>query len=179
MYATLEEGPHNLWWNMQRFNWNFMPLQKENKLQIVKFEPDPEGKTGLSEQVSQIVRKAEEMEAKRLVIDSVTALMFWTDSPSKIRYSLFKLIEDLRGINCTTILTCETTGGKNEVSRFGVEEFLTDGVVQLTFTPPHRALFVRKMRGTEHSAKLHPLSINENGISVNPKEEVLWESIRD
>ena len=58
MYATLEEGPHNLWWNMQRFKWNFLPLQNENKIQIVKFDPNPKGGGDIAEQVSRIVQKA-------------------------------------------------------------------------------------------------------------------------
>ncbi|MFA5246628.1 MAG: ATPase domain-containing protein [Candidatus Micrarchaeia archaeon] len=178
MYATLEEGPHNLWWNMQRFRWNFLPLQKDNKIQILKFDPRPDD-ADLDAQLTKIVDKAREMGAKRLVIDSITALMFWTDKPEKVRYSIYNLIDQLRSINCTTILTCETKGGKSEISRFGVEEFLTDGVVQLFFTPPNRSAFVRKMRGTNHSKGIHPIVINEEGISINAKEEMVWESIKD
>ena len=180
MYATLEEGPHNLWWNMQRFHWNFLPMQNENKIQIVKFDPaNPKDKENLSEQVNKIVEKAKDMGAKRLVIDSITALAFWTDQPETIRYTLYNLIEELRSINCTTILTCETMGRRNDISRFGVEEFLTDGVVQLFFTPPYRSIFIRKMRGTDHSKTIHPIIINESGLLVNSKEEMLWESLKD
>jgi len=178
MYATLEEGPHNLWWNMQRFRWNFLPLQKDNKIQILKFDPRPDD-TDMDAQLSKIVEKAHEMGAKRLVIDSITALMFWTQKSEKVRYSIYNLVDQLRSINCTTVLTCETTGGKSAVSRFGVEEFLTDGVIQLFFNPPNRAAFIRKMRGTDHSKKIHPLDINENGISIDPREEIVWESIKD
>ena len=178
VYVTLEEGPHNLWWNMQRFHWNFLPLQKDNKIQILKFDPRPDD-TDMDAQLSKIVEKAHEMGAKRLVVDSITALMFWTERSERVRYSVYNLIDQLRSINCTTVLTCETTGGKSNISRFGVEEFLTDGVIQLFFNPPNRAAFIRKMRGTDHSKKIHPFAIDENGVSIDPREEILWESIKD
>lgn len=179
VYVTLEEGPHNLWWNMQRFKWDLLPLERENKLKIYKFEPSEDMKENLEEQTKRIVEKAKELNAKRMVIDSITALSFWIDDVAKIRYAIYVLIEELRKLNCTTILTVETLAGKNDVSRFGVEEFLADGVVQVFFQPPHRQIFVRKMRGTNHSKSVHPFEINNDGLVINPKEEVLWEAIKD
>ncbi|MFQ5405657.1 MAG: RAD55 family ATPase [Candidatus Micrarchaeia archaeon] len=179
LYATLEEGPHNLWWNMQRFKWDLIPLEREGKLKILKFDPDPGAKLHLNQQMERIIEKARDMKAKRLVIDSITAFSFWAEDLPRIRAAIYNLIENLRKINCTTLLTCETKGRKSDLSRFGVEEFLSDGVLQLFFMPPHRALFVRKMRGTDHSSKVHPIVMNNEGLSVNSKEELLWESIKD
>ncbi len=178
VYVTLEEGPHNLWWNMQRFKWDFMTLEKQGLLKIYKFEPTPEMKEDVEEQVTRIVDKARENNAKRLVIDSVTAFSFWITDVAKMRYAVYRLIDELRKINCTTLLTVETAGGKNDVSRFGVEEFLVDGIVQLFFFPPYRSLFVRKMRGTNHDKRVHPLEISDAGLNVNPREEVLWEALK-
>ena len=135
---------------MQRFKWDLLPLEKENKLKIYKFEPALDTKNDLSAQAARIVDKAKAMGAKRMVIDSITAFSFWMDDISKIRYAIYVLVEELRKIDCTTVLACETTGGKNQLSRFGVEEFLVDGLVQLMYVPPHRSMFIRKMRGTNH-----------------------------
>ena len=178
IYVTLEEGPHNLWWNMQRFKWDLLPLEKAGLLKIYKFEPDLSMKDDIEGQTKRILEKAKELKAKRLVIDSITAFSFWLDEPAKIRYAMYVLIEELRKLNVTTILTSETSGRKDELSRFGVEEFLTDGVVMLFFTPPHRALFVRKMRGTNNSKSVHPLEISDSGITVANREEVTWDAIK-
>jgi len=35
------------------------------------------------------------------------------------------------------------------------------------------------MRGTKHDTRVHPLVIDDNGISINSQEEVLWESVND
>lgn len=179
VYITMEEGPHNLWWNMQRFHWDLLPLEKANKLKIYKFEPSLDMKNDVENQVRRIVDKAKAMNAKRMVIDSITAFSFWIDDLSRIRYALYILVEELRKIDCTTILTCETSGKKNKISRFGVEEFLVDGAIQLLYIPPHRSMFIRKMRGTNHDKRVHPVEINDNGLQINSKEEILWEALKD
>ena len=178
VYITMEEGPHNIWWNTQRFKWDLVSLEREGKLKIYKFEPTQEILDSPEAQVERIIEKARSTNAKRLVVDSVTAFAFWLKDIRQIRFAIYTLIEELRKLDCTTLLTCETPAGKHAVSRFGVEEFLTDGVLQMFFSPPNRAMFVRKMRGTNHSKKIHPLTINDNGLSVESKEEILWEGLK-
>lgn len=178
VYVTLEEGPHHLWWNMQRFKWDLMPLEKEGLMKIYKFEPTPEMRDDEEAQIKRIIEKAKENKAKRLVIDSLTGFSFWIENVAKMRYAIYLLIDELRKLSCTTLLTVETGPGKNDVSRFGVEEYLVDGIIQLFFMPPHRMMFVRKMRGTAHDKKVHPLTIDDCGLSINPREEVLWEALQ-
>ncbi|MBI3588603.1 AAA family ATPase [Candidatus Micrarchaeota archaeon] len=200
VYITLEEGQHNLWWNMQRFKWDILPLQQQNLLQIYKFEPGEEesddssphsllltpdqmprlyGGTDPAIQIRRIVDKAREIGARRMVIDSISAFTYWYSDEARIRKVIYRLVEELRNINCTTILSCEVKGGKRDYSMFGVEEFLVDGLVMLYFFPPNRSIFVRKMRGTDHSKSIHPMQISETGLAVSSKEEVLWEAIKD
>ena len=57
-----------------------------------------------------------------------------------------------------------------------VVEFEVDGVVLLYNIRKgdirERSLEVFKMRGTQHSAKIYPMKINEDGIMVFPDESV-------
>src|SRR3989338_1154034 len=86
VYITLEEGPHNLWWNMQRFKWDLLPLERDNLLKIYKFEPGEEetsdagqhslllspdvmprlygGEGNPADQIKRIVEKAKEIKLK-------------------------------------------------------------------------------------------------------------------
>ncbi len=180
IYITMEEGATNLWWNMKSFKWNLTKYEQDNLIKIYKvgmIEPAEFAKK-FSEEIDRIKSMVEKMDAKRLVIDSTTAFGMWMGSESQIRYSLFKLAEELKEMKCTTIMTAETLGGRDQFSRFGVEEFIADGVIVLYFMPPQRALFVRKMRGTKHDQKVHPYVIGPKGIEINAKEEVLWESLK-
>lgn len=181
IYITLEEGPTNLWWMAKAFQWNLAKLEQQNKIKFYKvgmIEPSEFARKFPAE-IERIKAMVGEVGAKRLVIDSTTAFGMWMPSESQVRYSLFKLVDDLKNLKCTTLLTCETMGKRDQFSRFGVEEFVTDAVIALYFMPPQRSIFVRKMRGTKHDQKVHPYSIDERGSTVYPKEEILWESLRD
>ncbi len=181
IYITLEEGETNIWWNMKNFQWNLTKYQNENKLKLYKvgiIEPE-EFATRFNEEIEKIKTMVDDMDAKRLVIDSTTAFGMWMGNEAHMRYSLFKLADELKKMKCTTMLTSETLGRRDQFSRFGVEEFITDTVIVLYFKPPQRAILIRKMRGTKHDQKIHPYKITNEGILVSPKEEVLWESLKD
>ncbi|MFH1587609.1 MAG: ATPase domain-containing protein, partial [Candidatus Diapherotrites archaeon] len=90
----------------------------------------------------------------------------------------YSFTDGLKEIGCTTILIAETRGGKTDFSAFGVEEFVADAVIALYFTPPHRSIFVRKMRGTDHSKTIHPFDITAEGVTIHPKDEIMWEAIK-
>lgn len=180
IYITMEEGATNLWWNMKSFKWNLTKYEQDNLIKVYQvgmIEPS-EFARKFNEEIERIKTMVDKMNAKRLVLDSTTAFAMWMGSESQIRYSLFKLVEELKEMKCTTLLTAETLGGRDQSSRFGVEEFITDAVISLFFKPPNRALLVRKMRGTHHDTKPHPYTISEAGIKVDSREEILWESLK-
>ena len=136
VYITLEEGSHNLWWNMQRFKWDLLPLEKDNLLKIYKFEPAENMEATSKDQIKRIVDKARETSAKRMVIDSVSAFTFWFSEPARIRQVLYSLVEQLRELNCTTVLTCETNGKKDVLSMFGWRTFWPTAWCSSTSSPP-------------------------------------------
>jgi KaiC/GvpD/RAD55 family RecA-like ATPase len=76
------------------------------------------------------------------------------------------------------MMTSETAGGPRDFSAYGVEEFVVDGIFAMYFIPPHRSIFIRKLRGTKHSQAAHPCEITTNGLVVNPKDEVMWSAIK-
>ncbi|MEM4364116.1 MAG: ATPase domain-containing protein, partial [Candidatus Diapherotrites archaeon] len=132
----------------------------------------------IKEELKVIARLVKEMGCKRLVVDSTTAMGVWISEIGKIRHMLYTFADSLKEFGCTTILIAETKGDKTEYSAFGVEEFIVDGVIMLYFNPPNRAIFVRKLRGTNHSKKVHPFTITEFGIEVRPKDEIVWEALK-
>jgi KaiC/GvpD/RAD55 family RecA-like ATPase len=164
---------------MKSFHWNITKMEQEDMIKIYRvgmFTPG-EFASQFDEEVEKIKEMVDDMGAKRLVIDSTTAFGMWMENEQEIRYSLFKLVNETKNLNCTALLTAETMGGRDEYSRFGVEEFVVDGVMALYFIPPQRVLFVKKMRGTNHDKKPHPFEITQNGIKIDPREQVLWTSL--
>lgn len=183
IYVTLESGLHNIVWDMASFNWDIKALQDKNLMKIYRVNMNAESNfSSPSERIiaelETIAKIVAEMKAKRLAIDSTTAFGLWIKSEGEMRNLFFKFTEALKEIGCTTLLVADTKGGKMDFSAFGVEEFICDGIIALYFTPPHRSVFIRKMRGTSHSKTVHPFEIGVKGIEIKPKDEVMWDAIK-
>lgn len=180
LFVTLESNVKNITWNMQSFNWDIKKLQDSKLLNIYRLKLDPS--TDIEDQIDselEIVSSlVKEMGANRLVVDSTTAFGVWIKETAAIRNLLYRFTDGLKNIGCTTLLTSETRGGRNDLSAFGVEEFVVDGVIALYFTPPNRSIFIRKMRGTDHSKAIHPFDITPTGIKVQSKQQILWDAIQ-
>jgi len=182
LFVTLEGNVRDIAWNMENFRWDIKSLQDQNLLTIYRLNLEGTRNKDLvvqriEEQLSEIEREVKEINAKRLVIDSTTVFGAYID-PSYLRTTLFRFGDKLKNLGCTTILTSETAPTKNSFSAFGVEEFVSDGIIALYFTPPNRSIFVRKMRGTTHDKNPHPFDINDAGVSVNARDKIIWEAIK-
>jgi KaiC/GvpD/RAD55 family RecA-like ATPase len=182
IYVTLETNLKNITWNMENFNWDIKKLQQKELFKIYKLNISGKRPENVEDQIYDeldvIAEMVEKMGAVRLAVDSTTALGIWIRERGALRTTLFEFTDYLKKLNCTTLLTSETSGEKNQFSAFGVEDFIADGIIALYFTPPHRSIFIRKMRGTNHSMSPHAFEISNEGIRVRTKEEILWESIK-
>lgn len=180
LLVTVEENKRNIVWNMQSFGWDIKPLEDKNLLKIYKLNLNPHENVEMQveAELKEIAKIVKEIGAKRLVIDSTTAFGVWIKDQGSMRSLLYRFTDGLKDIGTTTLLIAETKGGRKSFSAFGVEEFVADGVIALYFSPPNRSIFIRKMRGTNHSKSPHPFQITGEGIVINPKDNILWESIK-
>ncbi len=184
LYVTLETSLKDITWNMQSFSWDIKALQDRNLMKIYRLnmggaKTEEQVEEQITKELSIITKMVDSISAKRLVIDSTTSFGVWIREQGMLRHLLFDFVNQLKDIGCTTILTSEVGGeDKSKFSAFGVEEFVVDGVIRLYFTPPNRSIFIRKMRGTNHSKAVHQYDISDQGILVQPREEVLWDSVK-
>ena len=182
LFVTLEGNIRDIAWNMESFQWDIKRLQDQNMFTIyrlnlshIKDKDSIEEK--VNDQLAEIAKEVQEINAKRLVVDSTTVFGAYIE-PSFLRTTLFQFCDQLKTMGCTTMLTSETQPTKTVFSAYGVEEFVADGILALYFTPPNRSLFVRKMRGTAHDKNPHPFDINAKGAVVNPRDTIIWEAIK-
>jgi KaiC/GvpD/RAD55 family RecA-like ATPase len=170
IYVSFEEPIDNIKENCLDFGWDFDPLERKGKIVFVRY--DPFHVEDIYELIETNIKK---VDAQRVVIDSISALGLYVRDIPDIRRMVFNISLLLRKLGCTSILISETLPQQGSLSRFGVEEFVTDNVVVLYYTRTgsqfSRALTVWKMRGSQHSKKLHPYSITNKGLTVFPKEE--------
>jgi circadian clock protein KaiC len=116
---------------------------------------------------------ADELNVKRLVIDSITALCYRLQTKEMIRDFIFKLGSSLAAMNCTTILTSEVPPRVFQYSQYGIEEFIADGIIFVGDIERKgdliRTLQLIKMRGRAHSRTKFAMSISsETGVELAP-----------
>ena len=169
-YISFEEPIENIKENCLEFGWDFEALEKKDKVVFVRY--DPFHVEDIYELIETNIKK---IDAKRVVIDSISALGLYVRDIPDIRRMVFNISLLLRKLGCTSFLVSETLPMQGSLSRFGVEEFVTDNVIVLYYTRTgsqfSRSLAIWKMRGTQHSNKVHPYNITDKGITVFSKEE--------
>jgi circadian clock protein KaiC len=113
-----------------------------------------------------------EVDARRIVIDTIAPLVFGQENLTYIQgftRNLVTAIEDTLG--CTVVMTSGILSGSSSLSRYGVEEFVAEGVIVLSITKfgTHhaRTLSIRKMRSTYSDLKDHIFEIvPQRGIII-------------
>lgn len=184
VYISLTELSENLIKNMKNFNFYDDSIVKDKKVSIIDMASDEKLRrsffTGpgemtkmMSYSLTSIIKDAvEETNAKRLVIDSITAIYQKFENVSKMRTFVFELLSHLSSLNCTSVFVSEIPGNSAMYSPSGVEEFLVDGIINLKVVERDnemiRTLNVIKMRGVNHSTRKHFLKISENGVELTP-----------
>ncbi len=184
--VATEERPEHIRDNAKVFGWDLKKLEDEGKLAIIDAAST---KIGIPSQekyvdvrpfdmrsmMDQIIMIQEEIDAKRAVVDSTTSIGFYLQDPAKIRVELLKLSTTLEILGLTSMMTSEVVDDDHP-SRFGVENFVTEGTIALYYKRMEnvrvRSLEIFKMRGSDHSKKIHPYEITTTGVIVHPHEEV-------
>ena len=165
MFITLEEKPADIIDDVKRFGWDFEKYIKSKKL-FLDFQ-DPFQITDIT---SPLLDKIQQHKVTRVAIDSTAVFELYYKEPAEIRKQLFKLLTGLKSIGVTSIITSELPEETKTLGKFGVEEFVVDGVILLHYLgigeSAYGSLQVRKMRRTNHDKDIHPTEIGKNGISV-------------
>lgn len=112
------------------------------------------------------LRKAvESLEPKRIAIDSITHLLHLAPDAYRYRKQSLALIRYLVDNGATVLFISEAIGQvpDNESS------FLSDGIIDLSYTGDIRYLDVMKLRGHSFQAGPHLAVLDRNGMTVHPR----------
>jgi len=122
--------------------------------------------------VKGLVDLVKEVGAKRLVVDSITAILFQVKTKERIRDFMTKLARRLSEAGCTSLFISEIPPGETHYSSFGVEDAVADGIIVLGNVDQRgyllRTLHVVKMRGTPHSRSKFVIDLTPYGIILVP-----------
>ena len=178
IYVSFEEEPEQIKEAAMAFGWDMSGLEKRNKIRFLKYDPFK------MEDIFEIIESnIIDIGAQRVVIDSLSALGIYMKDITEVRRMMVQTSSILRKNNCTSVFISEILPEKrNAISRFGVEEFVTDGVIVMHHSllggEYRRGVSVWKMRASNHSKKIHPYKINESGLVVYPNDTFVFREER-
>jgi len=178
VFVTFEETPEDIEKNVTSLGWNLIAKVKQKKIAFVDASPSMDEAMGVTGEyefgglIARIIHAVNKVKAKRVAIDSVSALFPRYKDPGLVRRELFKLAASLKKLGLTTILTSERLDEYGEIGRFGVEEFVSDNVIILRNVSNEetrrRTIEILKFRGTTHQKGEYPFTITNKGIKILP-----------
>jgi len=133
---------------------------------------------GLVNLIDLIQEGMEKASPTRVVVDSVSDLIFRYPNVEERRPVVLDIVEALQSASATSLLTSEllSTGESRELQP---EEYLAEGVLMMrTLSKGTRSIQVRKMRGSKIDTTPRPYVIKGGGIEVYATEEIYEHSGR-
>ena len=179
VFVTFEERPKDIINNMKSFGWNIAKLEKEKKWAFMDASPGDSDKVEVGQYdlggfLARIEYAINKVKAKRIAIDSVSSLFTHYQDPGIIRRELYRVAARLKQLNMTCIMTAERPTEDGPISRYGVEEFVSDNVILLHNRlndrgERERTIEILKFRGASHDSEEAPLIVKDKGINIYPR----------
>ncbi len=175
VFMAFEETAEELAKNVASLGFDVNQLIAEKKLLIdfVRVERSEIEETGEYDLEGLFIRLGfaiDSIGAKRVVLDTIESLFAGLANQAILRAELRRLFRWLKDKGVTAIITAER--GTNELTRYGLEEYVSDCVILLDHRVngqiSTRRLRVVKYRGSMHGTNEYPFIIDEKGISIMP-----------
>jgi circadian clock protein KaiC len=119
--------------------------------------------------------RIEVMGAQRVALDSISVFLHKVEDPQISREKTFQLASIIQNSQAVGLFATDIPYGSGQISRFGVEETVVDGVILLTSTEEgferQRYIEVYKLRNTAHLKGRHPMTIGPGGVAIFPRYE--------
>jgi len=178
IYVSFEASKSEFFEQSSKFGFNFEQMEEKGAFKCLMAIPHRFFVSPSTFDIQNTVQGIEEakaaVNAERLVIDSISALMVLFETAYQARKSLYILNSRLKEMGMTSIFISEA-GPRSEFSNFGVEEYIADGVIHVSLEEVQERKFQRflrvvKMRRTAHKMEKYPIQIGPNGMEVLVKE---------
>jgi circadian clock protein KaiC len=184
LFVSFEENPQNLVKNFRSFGFDLDALVKRRQLKIVhvalsRKEIIETGNFSLDALLIRIEQGIKEVGAKRVALDTMETIFAALSNSDNLRSEIADLFHWLRDRGVTAIVTGEK--GKEELTRHGFEEYLSDCVLLLDHRideqTSKRRIRIIKYRGTAHGKDEYPFLIGATGFSVLPTSSLLLDQV--
>ncbi len=173
IYVSFSEADYSFFNNTERLGMRFKDFQKQNKFSFLDFSGVTQ--QGIQDALEEVLATIKETNAKRIVIDSFSAILQAFVNLNEARIALHVVLgKMLRAQGVTTLVIGEVPIGNNNIGS-GFEEFVADGIIKLEHGVDNASPFlvkVIKMRTTIIDRESHVGIIKKHGMVVLPKQPI-------
>jgi circadian clock protein KaiC len=125
-----------------------------------------------ADEVIDVIRHmVDQMQAKRVVLDSLTGFLYLIDGADGKRDFIFRLSNSLSRIGVTLFMTGESYSKEQNI--YSIVEYLADGIIDMSNNLGQqsmvRKLNILKMRGSNYRSGAVVFDIAKSGIVIYPK----------
>ncbi|RKY62827.1 MAG: circadian clock KaiC-like protein [Candidatus Latescibacterota bacterium] len=165
IYVSFAETKNDFYDAMRRLNMDFTKLEEKGVfkfIDLVTVEP-----SALEEEINLIMQEIISFKPKYVVIDTITTLLQLLGR-EKVRIFLHTTLgRFVKAVGAVAFLIAEKPYGQDVIG-YGVEEFITDGVIVLYCQKLNeilrRTMEIKKLRGRKIKRAQYEFAITENGI---------------
>lgn len=175
LILTFEEFPQQYYRDAASFGWDLKALEAADKLRVIMTSPEV-GQADLKQVGGILERRAAEIGAQRILVDSLSHFERTTSGRHALREAVFGFVNGLKRLGLTAVLTRESAlllgGDPNIASDMA---FIVDSYVALRFVEiasvMQKALLIFKLRGSDHASDIRQYTITDRGVVVHAKFE--------
>jgi circadian clock protein KaiC len=165
LHVSFEETPDRTFAAARGMGWDLEGEVRRGMIELV-YVPQPD--ILLEKHLLMIRDRVERFKPERIVIDSLSVFLHKIRDPRAIREKTFQLATLAQRAGAIGLLVGEVPFGSNQLSSFGVEEAVVEGIISLRSDEKagrrHRSLEIYKMRNTDHVVGRVPMRIQKGGV---------------
>jgi circadian clock protein KaiC len=171
LLVSWEESPMQLMRSAQAFGWNPEELRRETLLDIVHVSP---AQLTIERHAVELIERAQEVGARRIVLDSLSALAVAAPNVATYEHYVWTLTEYFKRRGLIVIMTIEAAHAALDprIRTPGLSS-IADTIIVLRYVARDgeltRAVGLLKMRGSGHDTSLHELLIDAPHLAVGPR----------
>jgi len=180
VYLTMSQNIDDIKNDCTSFGWDFDDLITKEKILMVDARPFKiqdelirkdeslyRGEQLPFEHLTKLILSSiKRIDAKRVVIDSLTILAMQYNDQFYMRQGLQGMVQALENFGVTSLILSEYS----EKDKIPLEWFVTSGIIQLRHTRKEdtmeRTIHVTKMRGVKHSEQIHLIELDSDGLHL-------------
>jgi len=114
-----------------------------------------------------IADRVADLAPDRVFVDPVTQFRYLTSDDYQFRKQVLSFLRFLEEQDATVLFTSQRTSDSTDEDL----QFMSDGIVELTYEDDARRIAVPKFRGSDRQGGRHGMAIREDGIHVYPELE--------